>query len=403
MPADPGRLLIVTHVPVTKSGCDLYLQGGFGRHVDELASRFGRIELLTCARDSESVPSNYRLRAANVEVTGTFDFTLLRGWKRRFAMAVAVVGSLLRYPGAQRRADVVHIRFPSPLAPLPMLLSRFTRKPTFFYVGGDWGAALAGRSSSALGRAAARAVHSYWRWLVGRRLCFTAGPALAARFAGPGRRVVPVPTTAIDAEHIAEADDVKERVRRAPSEILFVGAIWEMKGVGVLLEALQQLEGRGIAAGARFIGAHPDDGEWFTTEVRSRGLQGRVRHTSFLPWDELIYEYDRSQVFAAPSLGGRGEGIPKVVLEAMARGLPVVTSRVGGIEALASHDENAILVEPGSVEELVEAITGLWLDGELRERLALSGLDTARTRTLGAVIDTMVGSLDRPLATRGTE
>jgi glycosyltransferase involved in cell wall biosynthesis len=393
MPADPGRLLIVTHVPVTRSGRALYLQGGFGRHVDAFAARFDRVELLTCVTLSDSEPSNYRIRASNVEVTGVHDFTSLTGWRRRVGMARAILGSTLRYPRVQHRASVIHIRLPSPLAPAAMLLSRSTPKPIFFYVGGDWGVALESRSATAFGRLLGRLVHRYWRMLVGRRLCFTAGPALASRFGGAGRRTIAVPTTAIDEEHVAEREDVLSRVRQHPREILFVGAIWEMKGVGILLEAIRQLAQSGLEVRVRFIGAHVDDGSWFDANVAASGLGDRVSHTSFLPWDILMSEYDKSQVFVAPSLGGRGEGIPKVVLEAMARGVPVVASRVGGIEALARHDENAILVNPGEVDEVADAVESLWNQPELRERLALSGLEMARTRTLGAVIDTMVAHI----------
>ena len=95
-----------------------------------------------------------------------------------------------------------------------------------------------------------------------------------------------------------------------------------------------------------------------------------------------------------PSVEGRGEGVPKVALEAMARGVPVVASDVGGIRALIHPGENGLLVEAGSEEAIVEAVSRLWTDPDLREDLARAGVRTARGFGLDHLIDQMVGQMD---------
>ena len=77
--------------------------------------------------------------------------------------------------------------------------------------------------------------------------------------------------------------------------------------------------------------------------------------------------YQALDVFALSSLR---EGLPNVVLEAMALEVPVAATRIAGVPRLIRDGENGLLVEPGSVDELVAALGRLLGDPELRRRLA---------------------------------
>jgi glycosyltransferase involved in cell wall biosynthesis len=82
-----------------------------------------------------------------------------------------------------------------------------------------------------------------------------------------------------------------------------------------------------------------------------------------------------SDIFVLPSVS---EGLPVVILEALASGIPVVASRVGGIPDILTDGCNALLVEPANVQALAKAILKLLRDDRLRESLREEGFETVR-------------------------
>jgi glycosyltransferase involved in cell wall biosynthesis len=106
--------------------------------------------------------------------------------------------------------------------------------------------------------------------------------------------------------------------------------------------------------------------------------------------------YQDLDTVAIPSLS---EGIPNVLLEAMASGRPVVASAVGGIPSVATHGVHALLVPAEAPEELAGAMTTLLHDRELRERLVTQARDRVRTcysaearaRRIFDLYDTLLG------------
>jgi glycosyltransferase involved in cell wall biosynthesis len=89
--------------------------------------------------------------------------------------------------------------------------------------------------------------------------------------------------------------------------------------------------------------------------------------------DDVAEQLARADVFV---LSSRSEGLPMAILEAMAAGLPVVATAVGGIPELVADGETGLLVPPGDADALAEALRRLVADPELRRRLG----DAARTR-----------------------
>jgi glycosyltransferase involved in cell wall biosynthesis len=143
------------------------------------------------------------------------------------------------------------------------------------------------------------------------------------------------------------------------------------KGQDVLLQALAQLVRQGCDATLTFVG----DGR-FRTDMEKLahelGLDERVIFRGNLPaGDAVLAELDQADLFVLPS---RQEGLPRVVIEAMARGLPCVGSRVGGIPELIGPDE---LVPPDNPTALANKITELLGDPERMERLSERNLQIA--------------------------
>ncbi|MGI9629035.1 MAG: glycosyltransferase [Longimicrobiales bacterium] len=395
-----GHLLIVSHVLVRRHGGELYLQGGFGRHLDVFADRAERVTILTCAKDVDEAPDEYRLRARNVTIVALPPFQGGSRLKRYWSMCRAALAAAARLPELMKTADVLHPRLPSTVGMVGAVFSRFYSGPVVYYLAGDWVTALRAKKSM-VARGAAAVLAPVLRWMVKNGHCFTAGEAVARSLEGDDERVTVVMTTALDSSHVLDRDDAVGRVVRPPRVMLFVGAVWKMKGAHHFVDAVPELRLRHPELRARLIGQIVGD-DWLSPKLLSLGLTDVVEHHPHMAWDRLMETYDEADVFVMPSVEGRGEGVPKVALEAMARGVPVVASDVGGIRALIRDGVNGLLVESGSVDALVEAVSRIWEDQELRASLSEAGVGTAAGYGLDALIDQMVdrmvpGSSEAPV------
>jgi glycosyltransferase involved in cell wall biosynthesis len=114
------------------------------------------------------------------------------------------------------------------------------------------------------------------------------------------------------------------------------------------------------------------------TFLREKGLTGMVTFHGKVPQDELIHYYDRSQIMLVPSLWQEPFGL--VVAEAMARGLPVIASNVGGPAEIITHEKNGLLVKSGDEHALALAIEQLIKDPDKRQRFGQAARLTVQER-----------------------
>jgi colanic acid/amylovoran biosynthesis glycosyltransferase len=163
---------------------------------------------------------------------------------------------------------------------------------------------------------------------------------------------------------------------RAELEILCVGRLVAAKGQRVLLEAFARLRAEGLALRLRYVGDGPDrvNLEGF---ARSAGLEGAVIFEGALNHDRALALVEQADLFVLPSFA---EGIPVALMEAMALGVPCISTFVAGIPELIRHEQDGLLVPAGSVDELATAIAALAKDQSLRERFARSALQQVQTR-----------------------
>lgn len=156
--------------------------------------------------------------------------------------------------------------------------------------------------------------------------------------------------------------------------LLFVGAYGVDKGAPDLLAAAGRAKQAGIDLEVRFVGkeARRGDRTLLARAATGGGLEGAVTFAGPVDASELSVQYQSADVFCLPS---HAEGLPMALLEAMESGLPVIATRVGAIADVMDDGEDGILVEPGDVEGLAEAIVRLGGDPSLRRRMG----DHART------------------------
>jgi rhamnosyl/mannosyltransferase len=157
------------------------------------------------------------------------------------------------------------------------------------------------------------------------------------------------------------------RRRAARPLLLFAGRMVPYKGVGVLLEALSDLD-----VSAVLVGDGPSKPQW-EARAAALGLGDRVQFAGTVPHDELAALYHACDLFVLPSVT-RAEAFGYVQLEAMACGKPVVSTTVpSGVAWVNRHEETGLTVPPGDPAALREAVAKLAGDEHLRTRLGHAG------------------------------
>jgi glycosyltransferase involved in cell wall biosynthesis len=166
-----------------------------------------------------------------------------------------------------------------------------------------------------------------------------------------------------------------ERSRPAhagPPVILSVCRLIEKKGLDDLIAAAEILRRRGRCFRVEIIGAGPLK-PTLEADVMRRGLEDVVTFFGALPQEEVRQAYQRATVFTLPCIvtsEGDRDGIPTVLLEAMASGVPVVSTAVSGIPELIDSGHDGLLVAPHDPRMLADALGLILVDAELRDRLA---------------------------------
>jgi glycosyltransferase involved in cell wall biosynthesis len=200
---------------------------------------------------------------------------------------------------------------------------------------------------------------------------------LVAREGWPEPRVV---YNGVDIDEFRPTDDQRsERVRLGlPADgtgFCCVARLVKEKGIWELLEAFHELRSRVPDVWLALVGGGPlrrGVEEW----VATRDLQDAVILAGSQDPERVVDWLRAADAFVLPSFS---EGLPNSVLEAMACGLPVIATTVGGIPEAVADGEDGLLVEAGDVVGLMAALWQLATDRELRESMGQRGLDKVKT------------------------
>jgi glycosyltransferase involved in cell wall biosynthesis len=164
--------------------------------------------------------------------------------------------------------------------------------------------------------------------------------------------------------------------------VLHVGRLHRVKGVEVLARAISQVLQEVPHARFVFIGDDCPDGSGGTWQrrlevyFREQGVDGRTVFLGSVDQPTLIKWYRRADIAVVPSM--LYESFSYTCAEAMAAGIPLVASRIGGIPETVNDGVNGLLVAPGDAEELACAIIQLAQDSNMRKRMGQSGRVRAR-------------------------
>jgi len=186
--------------------------------------------------------------------------------------------------------------------------------------------------------------------------------------------------------------------------ILGVGRLVPKKGFDIFVEACGILHRRGVVFTAAIVGSDGEHAPEIRRRIAALQLDRVVRLTGPLAPPDLYEQYGRATVFCLPCRvlsDGDRDGIPNVLVEAMACGLPVVSTGISGIPELISDGVNGLLVPCDDAEALAAALLRLHRDPGFAARLAHEGQTLVRTRFDGDALAKQLVTLFCPVLRDG--
>src|SRR5437016_8742155 len=166
-----------------------------------------------------------------------------------------------------------------------------------------------------------------------------------------------------------------------PPLIVAVGRLIAKKGFADLIRACGLLAESGKSFQCEIIGEGQLENE-LRAQIDQLNLQDRVALSGAKPQREVRQRLAAASVFVLPSVvdaEGGMDNLPTVIMEAMATGLPVVSTKIGGIPEMVIENETGFLVQPGDAVAMADAISKIVGDASVARRLGPSGYERART------------------------
>jgi glycosyltransferase involved in cell wall biosynthesis len=176
----------------------------------------------------------------------------------------------------------------------------------------------------------------------------------------------------------------REFPEKKEMDLLFVGTWLDRKGVYYLAEAFSLMADK--IPGVRLTVAGCSVPVELVKSAFAEKVRERVSVFPFVTREEIPSVYASHDVFVFPSLV---EGMPLTLLEAMATGMPVVTTNTSGMADVVEDDVNGLLVAAADAERLARGVERLCESTELRKRLGLAGQETMRRYTWGHIAEKM--------------
>jgi len=372
------KLAFYYHIPIAEQNGILLLPSFFGVFIDSLASNVETLFIIMHqANDREVSDCNYQLNSNNITWVNLGLKT--PAWHRElFHRAVLKVAMK-----SIECCDVLVVRSPTPLAPY---FHKYVKKnKVWFMIVGDYLEAIDHYKNSGFRN---KLVYLYLHindFFFQRRIRKTNilvnSPALFNKYRNKAKSIFQIRTTTLtDSDfYIRDKNYLNQQV-----ELLYTGQFNPSKGLFELIDALSSLVKEHLSVRLHLVGWEDDVKKTVENALKERALKlGVANHLIFHGKKsvglELNKMYRLANIYILPSYH---EGFPRTIWEAMANGLPVVATNVGGIPKILEHGKNVYLIEPKKSDEITSAVKELIKNNLLRETLIKEGFLLARENTL---------------------
>lgn len=376
---------------VTQRDSVWYTHHSFGRIVEHLAPCVREVHYFAPQTPSDrSNTCDYPLDNKNVAV---------HPWpvQRNSLQALKRPDRIIRqYWNMARSCDAFFLRGSQPLLWCMYLLAALYKKPVVHWIVGnplaimqseDRGYGKLFRWMGILFARIERIMTRISMWLTRTHL-ITNGKELANIFHSSRTHTI-VSTTITRNDFLIREDTCNgESIR-----LLFVGMIRPEKGLEFLIRALPLIESPKPVHLALV-------GSWdqFSHErhrlmeiIQSLKIESQVHWEGYAAFGQMLFEQlDRSDILVLPSIS---EGTPRVLVEARARSLPIVSTNVGGIPSSVTDGEDGLLVEPRNIKAMAQAVSKIIEADKLRKKLIVQGRKNVESITVEKFVEMVMALL----------
>jgi glycosyltransferase involved in cell wall biosynthesis len=360
--------------PSASSPSGYATDGGFPLQMRALSELFDATTLVVPCSSATAQDGGMNLAGRNLSVSPLTN-PAGSGLRRKAGLPFWLARNAPALVREIRRADVVHAPIPGDIGTVGMLLALVWRKPLFVRYCGNW---FVQRTSA----------EHLWRWFMqrfagGKRVMLATGGA-----AGPPSPRNPnvrwIFSTSLPEQELEACSRRREQHAPGRARLIIVCRLERGKGVETAIESLPLVLRSFPDATLDVVGG---GGELlnFRRLAAARGLDGRVTFHGKVDHAEVIRLLQQADLFCYPTAS---EGFPKAVLEALACGLPVVTTRVSVLPRLIGSG-CGLLVERVTPEALAQAVSDCLSDAERYRAMSARALETARQYSLERWRDTI--------------
>lgn len=349
-----------------------YTYGGFGSYLNEIRKYFERTILVAHVDEGKKPPNGFYKVDLGKDLSVVHLPPAYHPIKLVFSLPIMFYKSL----SVIDQMDIVHARMPDYTGVIGACLCKLKRIPVFCQIIDDWfvlANSISPMRSCGLGIIMKLYLYIYdftERLAAKNTLVFAQGRTAFLKH----KHNADVHMTISTAHTKEEVIEPSPRFKNSTKRILNVGRLNGVKNQALILRVLKALKDEG----EDWVFDHIGEGnqreslEKLTSEL---GLEKHVNfHGKVAYGDELWKFFDHADVFV---LSSRSEGTPKVILEALARGLPVVASSVSGVPDTILNEERGLLFEDNNASQLFDCLKKMSKDSNLREKCQSQGKEFA--------------------------
>jgi len=375
---------------ILKQGDNYFCKGGLGRFLDEIAQRYD--ELIVCAPVSEgcgAYTQQYRIVAKNITLQALPPYaSFISALKHRNKMI-----SFLKQYSANWNSPL-YIRWPTPLAYTVYKIGKKRNLPMLLHIVGDPKSIISesGKYKGAIKMLAIiyiNTVEKQVKRMIQEIPTLVNGSGLRRLYAGDAKaKVKEIRSATLAADEII--NDYEE-LNKDNVRLLYVGMLKQEKGVNYLIEGFKLLIDQGYKARLTIVGDGPEKAK-LEQRVMEMQVGNVISFIGYVPLGPQLLEiYKHNDVFILPSIS---EGTPRVLIEAMANKLLVIATNVGGVPFTINNNQNGILIEPKSPEQICCAVKEILKNDEKREQIIEEAFEFAKENTLESFVDNICNAFE---------
>ena len=346
--------------------------GSFTIQMDAIAPFFDEIILCT--------PTEVDHEFNGISITSSnISYSPLPNFAGRIGFILSLPRIIKRINANIKLADLSLIILPSYVGVVASIICQLKKVPIFQWVISDWGKNVVARRHSRMTQLlAAKFIKPILDWLI----CQLTNDVLTFYNGSiPFNHQKPYHYTRISSSIQEENLYVQNNDTSLvpPVSFLFVGRLSLEKGLSCLLEAFTSFLAEGIDAVLHIAGSGELEKN-IKLQIADLSIGHKVIYHGFIPHDNKLRElYRKCDLLIVPSLQDQS---PKVILEGMANGIPVIATNVGAIPQIIQNGVNGLLIPPAQPEAINTMINRVISDNELRYRLIQKGFEYASAHTV---------------------